>query len=74
MKESIMNNQNYLSIDNSLYNKLLNKKIGGSLTNGQRFGGLLVSFNDKNVVVEGGRSNRVLLRRDAIVQVYEVIA
>lgn len=69
-----MNNQNNTNTDDNFYHELLNRKIGGSLSNGQRFGGLLVSFNDQNIVVEGGRSNRVLLRRDAIVQVYEVVA
>lgn len=68
-----MINQNNTTIDDSFYYELLNKKIGGSLVNGQRFGGLMVSFNDQNIVVEGGRSNRILLRRDSIIQLYEVV-
>lgn len=68
-----MINQDNIAIDDSFYYELLNKKIGGSLANGQRFGGLMVSFNDQNVVLEGGRSNRILLRRDSIIQLYEVV-
>jgi hypothetical protein len=51
---------------------LLNNHCAGSTTTGDKFGGILISYDDAAIIVSGRRGTKTFIKRVAIASIYEV--
>jgi hypothetical protein len=68
-----MNNQSSENLrisEDQFLASLMNKRCAGTLLSGERFGGLLLSYDGDSLIVRGGRGGDVLVRRAAIANIY----